>query len=79
MFNPQASTNCTQTITVSYRRHEKEKRRAYVKKVVEVENILFTPIVFSSTGEWGPPAMIMYKRFTSLIAASYSVTMRMIS
>ena len=58
VFNPQASTNRTQTITVSYRRHEKEKRRAYVKRVVEVENGSFTPIVFS-TGGSGPPAMIM--------------------
>lgn len=50
VFNLQASTNRTQTIAVSYRCHEKEKGRAYVKRGVEVENGSFTPIVFSSTG-----------------------------
>ena len=82
VFNPQAPSNCTQTTAASYRRHENEKRRAYEKRVVEVEHGSFTPIVLSSTGGWGPSASIMYKRLASLIAmkhaASYSETMRMI-
>ena len=82
VFNPHTPTNCNQTIAASYRRHENEKRRAYEKRVVEVEHGSFTPIIMSSTGGWGPSAMIMYKRLTSLIAtkhaAPYSVTMRMI-
>ena len=82
VFNPQAPSNCTQTNAASYRRHESEKRRAYEKRVVEVEHGSFTPIVLSSTGGWGPSASIMYKRLASLIAtkhaASYSETMRMI-
>ena len=47
-----------------------------------MEHRSFTPIVLSSTGGWGPSAIIMYKRLASLIAmkhaASYSETMRMI-
>ena len=82
VFNPYAPTNCNQTIAASYRHHENEKRRAYEKRVVEVEHGSFTPIVMSSTGGWGPSAMIMYKRLASLIAtkhaAPYSATMRMI-
>ena len=82
VFNPHAPTNCNQTIAASYRRHENEKRREYEKRVVEVEHGSFTPIVMSSTGGWGPSAMIMYKRLASLIAtkhaAPYSATMRMI-
>ena len=72
----------TQTIAASYRRQEKEKRRAYEKRVIEVEHGLFTPIVLSSTGGMGSLAMTFYKRLASLItskhAASYSTTMRMI-
>ena len=82
VFNPHAPTNCNQNIAASYRRHENEKRREYEKRVVEVEHGSFTPIVMSSTGGWGPSAMIMYKRLASLIAtkhaAPYSATMRMI-
>ena len=81
VFNPQVPSNCTHTIA-SYRRHEKEKRRAYEKRVVEVEHGSFTPMVPSSTRGWGPSAIIMYKRLASLIAmkhaASYNKTMRMI-
>ena len=29
VFNPYASSNCTGTIAASYRRHKREKRRAY--------------------------------------------------
>ena len=82
VFNPQAPTNCTQTIAMSYRRQEKEKRRAYETRVIEVEHGSFTPTVLSTTGGMGPSAMTFYKRLASLIAskhaASYSATMRMI-
>ena len=50
VFNPQAPTNCTPTIAASYRRQEKENRRAYEKRVIEVEHASFTPIVLSSGG-----------------------------
>ena len=32
VFNPYVSSNCTGTITASYRRHEREKRRAYMRE-----------------------------------------------
>ena len=82
VFNPQAPTNCTQTVAASYRCQKKEKRRAYEKRVIKVEHGSFTPIVLSSTGGMGLSEMTFYKRLTSLItmkhAASYSATMRMV-
>lgn len=57
-------------------------RRAYEKRVVEVEHGSLKPIVLSSTAEWGSSGMIMFKRLTLLIttkhSAAYSVKMRMI-
>ena len=53
VFNPQTPTNRTQSIAVSYRRHEKEKRRVYKKRVVKVEHQSFIPILLSSVRGWG--------------------------
>ena len=82
VFNPYASSNCSGTIAASYRRHEKEKRRAYERRVIEVEHASFTPIVLSTTGGWGPSASIVFKRLASMISekhsSSYSSTMKMI-
>ena len=50
-----------------YRRHEREKCRAYEQRVREVERGSFTPLVFSISGGMGRAATVTYKRLASLL------------
>ena len=50
VFNPGAPSN--HPFKSAYRRHEREKRRQYEQRVREVEHGHFTPLVFTTTGEW---------------------------
>jgi len=79
VFNPYAPSNCKSTMESVYRRHEREKRRCYERRILEVEHGSFTPLVFSAVGGMGTAATVMYKRLASLLAdkhaQSYSKTM----
>ena len=37
-------------ISICYRKHENEKKRAYEQRIREVEHSSFTPLVLSATG-----------------------------
>ena len=50
VFNPHAPSNCTTTISVCYRKHEREKKNCYERRIREVEHSSFTPLVFSVSG-----------------------------
>ena len=82
VFNSYAPSNSTVSQAANFRRHEKEKRRAYERRIIEIEHGSFTPLVLSSTGGWGPSAQVTFKRLANLISVkykkSYSQTMRMI-
>ncbi len=62
-----------------YRRHELEKRRAYERRILEVEHGTCTPLVMSTSGGWGPSATVAFRRLAGLIAykhnQSYSTTL----
>ena len=68
VFNPFAQTYTNQTIQSAYRQNEKDKRRNYGRRIIEIEHGSFTPIVLSATGGMGPSAC----------TAPYSETMKMI-
>ena len=63
--------NCTSSTDACYRRHEREKRRAYKQCVLEVEHGTFTPLVLSTSGGWGPSAMVAFKRLAGLISEKH--------
>ena len=50
IFNSLATSNCTSSSDACYRRHEREKRRAYEQRILEVEHGTFTPLVLSTSG-----------------------------
>ena len=79
VFNPKALTNRGPTLASTYARHEKEKRRNYQQRVVEIEHASFTPLVFSASGGMAKAAQVFYKRLASLVAEkrkeSYSQVM----
>ena len=60
-------SNKNQTPSACYRKHEREKKRAYDQRR-EVEHSSFTPLVFSATGGMGREATCFYKRLASMLA-----------
>ena len=61
IFNPHAPSNRNQTPSTCYRKHERENKRAYTQRILEVEHSSFTPFVFSATGGIGREATCFYK------------------
>ncbi|XP_028417275.1 uncharacterized protein LOC114541674 [Dendronephthya gigantea] len=53
VFNPYASTHRRQTLSSSCKANEREKKRHYNQRIVEVEHGSFTPVVFSAFGGCG--------------------------
>lgn len=68
VFNPLAPSNMKSSLDATFRRHEKEKKRAYEQRVLEVEHGSFTPIVLSASGGMGKLAATTYSRLASLLA-----------
>lgn len=71
VFNPHAPSNRQQTLTSTYRTHERAKVRAYEQRIREVEHGSFTPLVMSLTGGAGPAATICFKRMASLLSEKW--------
>ena len=65
MPNPTCQLPCLSSI---YERHEQEKMKKYSSRVITVERASFTPLVYTTFGEWGPQAQRYHKRLASLIA-----------
>ena len=56
-----ATDNC-------FRKHEMEKKRAYERRVREIEHALFTPLVLSESRRLAKEATNFYKRLASKLA-----------
>ena len=53
VFNPNAQRYSTQSVKSSYIINEKEKKRQYNRRILEVDRGSFTPLIFSTTGGMG--------------------------
>ena len=62
VFNPIAKTYLGLDLSSSYRRNEKEKKRAYNHQVQLVDQGTFTPLVFSCLGGCGKEGSAFFKR-----------------
>ena len=71
VFNPHAPSNRSQSLPTCYRKHEREKKRAYEQRIREVEHSTFTPLVFSAAGGMGREATCFYKRLASMLAQKW--------
>ena len=78
-FNPYAPSYRSQDLPQLYRRHEQEKKREYNQQVLEVENGVFTPLTFSTSGGMGKESTVFYKKLADYLSRKrdlpYSVTM----
>ena len=68
VFNPNAPGYRSQDLTQLYQVHEQEKKRAYNQRVLEVENGVFTPLVFSTSSGMGREASEFYKRLADRLS-----------
>ena len=68
VFNPFAKSNQKFALASCFTHHERQKKRAYEQRVVEVENGSFTPLVFSTTGGMGRLASIFYSRLAMMLS-----------
>ena len=67
-MHPNCPTYVNKDIRTVYTQHEKEKKRAYNERVLNVEKGSFTPIVISTTGGMGNEADKFHKRMAILIS-----------
>ena len=51
-----------------YKIHENEKKRLYARRVLEIEQGTFTPLVFTTTGDMGKECMRYHSRLAELLA-----------
>ena len=68
VFNPNAQRHLGQTLAQCYISNEKDKKRSYCERVLEVENGTFTPLIFNCFGGMGPECRQFYKRLCGLLA-----------
>ena len=68
VFNPFSKTNRNTTLRKCYRKHELEKKRAYERRVLEIEHASFTPLVLSASGGFASEATTFYRRLASMLA-----------
>ena len=68
VMHPNAPSYMNQDIAQVYETHEKEKKRTYNERVIQVEKGSFTPIVFSTFGGTGKEAEKFHKRLAQLIS-----------
>ena len=50
-----------------YKKHESEKKRQYVERVMEIEQGMFAPLVFTTTGGMADEYVKYHSRLTELI------------
>ena len=68
IFNPNAPSNRTSSLSSCYRRHERAKRNKYEERILEVERASFTPLVFNTSGGASPLTTTFLKHLASLLA-----------
>ena len=68
VMHPNSPSYLNQPLDQLYTRHENEKKRSYLERVLQVEKGTFTPVVFSTSGGTGKEADRHHKRIATLIA-----------
>ena len=71
VFNPHAPSNRLTLLTFCYKKHEREKKRAYEQRIREIEHATFTPLVLLATGGLANEANVFYKRLASKLASKW--------
>ena len=68
VFHPCAPSYKDKPLKASFQIHEKQKKRAYNSRVINVEKSTFTPMVFTTLGAMSPECKTLIRRSATLIA-----------
>ena len=68
IVHPNAPSYANKSMDKIFEKHEKEKKRDYNERVIQVEKGSFTPIVMSTFGGMGVEAKKFHKRIATLIS-----------
>ena len=68
VLHPGAMSNENKTLEKMYSDHEKEKKRTYNSRVIEVEHGKFTPLVFSTTGGMSKECTFFMKKLSEKLS-----------
>ena len=74
MFNPLAKCYRTKTLESMHLTHEKEKKRKYGQRILEVEHGTLTPLVFSCFGGMSRECHKFYQRLAELLAEKRKIS-----
>ena len=68
VVHPNAPSYRDKKIEKIYEQNEKEKKRNYNQRVIQVEKASFTPLVFTTSGGMGPECTRYHKKIAELIS-----------
>ena len=69
ILHPNSPSYKGKTIEKLYEQHEKEKKRAYNQRIIQVEKATFTPLVFTTSGGMAPECTKYHKKVAQLVSA----------
>lgn len=69
VFHPNSPSYLSKTPKQLYITHEREKMRKYNSRILQVEKGSFTPLIYSTSGGWGPQASRYHKRIAERISS----------
>ena len=68
VVHPNAPSYRAKKIDKIYEQNEKEKKRTYNQRIIQVEKASFTPLVFTTSGGMGPECTRYHKKVAQLIS-----------
>ena len=68
VMHPNSASYIDKTPEQIYLQHEREKKRKYNDRVLQVEKGSFSPLIFSTTGGMGPESTRYHKKVAELIS-----------
>ena len=68
VFNPLASKYGKTKVSKAFEMNEKEKKRQYNQRVLDIEHGCFTPLVFNAMGGMARECTVFFRRLSSLLA-----------
>ena len=71
VFYPLSSTNRSRSLMACYRENEEIKKQKYDQCIREVEHASFSPLIFSTSGGFGPISTLFIKRLSHLHAEKF--------
>jgi hypothetical protein len=68
VYNPMAKRYATQSLRKAFECNEREKKRNYNERVMQIEHGTFSPLVFAATGGLGRECEKFYDRLAAMIS-----------